>query len=90
MPTNQRVVFSFDANSLEALNNVKERGGFPSLGMAVRESIQLSDFLQGQVDKGFTEIIVRNPDTNQEKTIVVSSLQRLADKKAKAKPDSGK
>ncbi|MBV8895788.1 MAG: hypothetical protein JO051_04700 [Acidobacteriaceae bacterium] len=61
---------------------MKERGGFPSLGMAVRESIQLSDFLQNLVDKGFSEIIVKNPDTNQEKTIVISSLQKLANKKS--------
>ena len=78
----QRVVFSFDSDSLQTLTNVKERGGFPSLGMAVRESIQLSDFLQNLVDKGFSEIIVKNPDTNQEKTIVVSSLQKLANRKA--------
>jgi len=78
----QRVVFSFDEDSLQTLTSVKERGGFPSLGMAVRESIQLSDFLQNLVDKGFSEIIVKNPDTNQEKTIVISSLQKLANKKS--------
>ena len=78
----QRVVFSFDEDSLQTLTSVKERGGFPSLGMAVRESIQLSDFLQTLVDKGFSEIIVKNPETNQEKTIVISSLQKLANRKA--------
>lgn len=78
----QRVVFSFDPESLETLNTVKERGGFQSLGMAVKESIQLSDVLQNLVDKGFSEIIVKNPDTQQEKTIVITSLQKLANRKA--------
>jgi hypothetical protein len=52
--------------------------------MAVRESLQLNDFFQTLVDKGFSEIVVRNPDTQQEKTIVISSLQRLASKKSRA------
>jgi hypothetical protein len=78
----QRVVFSFDPESLATLNQVKERGGFQSLGMAVKESIELSDFLQNLVDKGFSEIIVKNPETSQEKTIIVSSLQKLAKRKA--------
>jgi len=84
MPS-ERVVFSFDQNSLETLNEVKNKGGFPSLATAVKESIQLNDFLQNQVEKGFTEIVVRNPETNQEKTIVVSSLQKVA---SKTKPES--
>jgi len=36
------------------------------------------------VYKGFSEIIVKNPDTNQEKTIVISSLQKLANRKTAA------
>ena len=78
----QRVVFSFDKDSLATLQHIKERGGFQSLGMAVKESIELSDFLQDLVDNGFSEIIVKNPQTNEEKTIIVSSLQKLAKRKA--------
>jgi hypothetical protein len=33
--------------------------------------------------RGFTEVIVRNPGTNQEKTLVVPLLERVA-KKAKS------
>jgi hypothetical protein len=83
MAVSERVVFSFDPTSLETLNQVKEKGEFSSLGMAVRESLQLNDFFQNLVDKGFSEIVVRNPDTQQEKTIVISSLQKLANKKAR-------
>jgi hypothetical protein len=74
----QRVVFTFDDSSLESLKQVRERGEFSSMGTAVRDSIQLSEVLQDQVADGFTEVILRNPRTNQEKTLVIPSLRRIA------------
>lgn len=79
----QRVVFSFDNSSLESLKQVQDRGDFPSMGTAVRESIQISEILQDQVAEGFTEVVLRNPKTNQEKSILIPSLQKIA-KTAKA------
>ena len=83
----QRVVFSFNDNSLDSLKQVQSRGDFPSMGTAVRESIQISEILQDQVAEGFTEIVLRNPRTNQEKTIVIPSLQKIA-KTARSLPTS--
>ena len=74
----QRVVFTFDDNSRISLKQVQERGNFSSMGTAVRESIQLSEVLQDQVGAGFTEVILRNPRSNQEKTLVIPSLLRAA------------
>jgi hypothetical protein len=74
----QRVVFTFDDSSLESLNHVRTRGDFSSMGTAVRDSIQLSEVLQDQVADGFTEVVLRNPRTNQEKTLVIPSLRRVA------------
>jgi len=74
----QRVVFTFDDGSLASLKQVKDRGEFSSLGSAVRESVQLSEALQDQVAGGFTEVVVRNPQTKQEKTIIIPSLQKVA------------
>jgi len=80
----QRVVFTFDDNSLESLKQVQERGDFASMGTAVRESIQLSEILQDQVADGFTEVILRNPKTQQEKTIIIPSLRRVGKTKSAA------
>jgi hypothetical protein len=79
----QRVVLTFDANSIESLKQLQERGEFSSIGTAVREAVQLSEVLQEQVDDGFTDVVLRNPKTNQEKTLVIPSLRRLAKKAAK-------
>jgi hypothetical protein len=81
----QRVVFTFDDSSLDSLKQVQTRGDFSSMGTAVRESIQLSEVLQDQVADGFSEVVLRNPQTNQEKTLVIPSLRRIA-KNARSGP----
>lgn len=74
MPKTQRVVFSFDERSLESLQRIKEHGNFSSMGEAVRESLQISRALQSQAHQGFSEIVVRNPETKEERVIVVPVL----------------
>jgi hypothetical protein len=54
------------------------------MGTAVRDSIQLSEILQDQVAEGFTEVVLRNPSTNQEKILIIPSLQKIAKTKAAA------
>jgi prolyl-tRNA editing enzyme YbaK/EbsC (Cys-tRNA(Pro) deacylase) len=74
----QRVVFSFDARSLESLQKIKEHGRYTSMGEAVRESLQISRALQSQANQGFSEIVVRNPETKEERVIVVPVMQSAA------------
>jgi hypothetical protein len=74
----QRVVFTFDDGSLESLKQVQQRGEFSSMGTAVRESIQLSEALQDQVADGFSEVVLRNPRTKQEKILIIPSLRKVA------------
>ena len=74
----KRIVFTFDERSLGSLEQVKVKGGFSSLGTAVRESIQINEALHDQASEGFSEVVVRNPKTKQEKTIVISSLKPSA------------
>lgn len=73
----QRIIFTFDDNSIESLDKVKNNGGFTSLATAVRDSVQINEVLQQQVTEGFTEIVVRNPKTKKEKTLVIPSLQKV-------------
>lgn len=70
----KRVVFSFDDRSLENLERMTQQGRYPSMANAVRDSLQITRALQSQAEKGFTEIIVRNPETNEERVIVVPEL----------------
>jgi hypothetical protein len=74
----QRVVFTFDDNSLESLKQIQHRGDYVSMGTAVRDAVQLSEVLQDQAADGFTEIVLRNPKTHQEKNLIIPSLKRIA------------
>ena len=78
MAKTQRVVFSFDERSYDSLQKIKDRGRFSSMGEAVKESLQISRALQSQASQGFSEIVVRNPETKEERVIVVPNLQTAA------------
>src|SRR6266436_6307830 len=75
MAKTRRVVFSFDERSLESLQKITEQGRFASMADTVRESLQISRALQTQAQQGFTEVILRNPETNQERVLVIPNLQ---------------
>ncbi len=80
MAKTRRVVFSFDERSLESLQKLTEQGRFASMADTVRESLQISRALQAQAKQGFTEVIVRNPETDEERVLVIPILQPSADK----------
>ncbi len=72
----KRIVFTFDDRSIGSLEKVKELGQFSSLGTAVRESVLINQELHNQASEGFSEVVVRNPKTKQEKTIIIPSLRK--------------
>jgi hypothetical protein len=74
MATKKRVVFTFDERSMESLENLKEQARFDSLADTVRSSLQVARALQQQKEQGYTEVVVRNPDTKEERVIVIPSL----------------
>ncbi len=74
MAKTKRVVFSFDERSYDSLEQIKERGRYGSLAEAVRESLQVSRALQNQSGQGFTEVVVRNPNTGEERVMVIPTL----------------
>ena len=75
-----RIAFTFDLNSLEALEEMKEEGHYSSLAETVRDSLQINRALQTQAKKGYSEIIVRDPETGDERVLVIPSLQSLSRK----------
>ncbi len=80
MSKNKRVVFTFDERSLESLQKLTEQGRFSSMADTVRESLQISRALQSQAGQGFTEVMVRNPETNEERVLVIPTLQTASPK----------
>ena len=66
----QKVIFSFTPESLSALENIKGTGEYPSLAEAVKDSLKIMWTIQNQAKQGYTELIVRNPKTDQEKVVL--------------------
>ena len=77
MSKSKRVAFTFDARSFSTLEKMTEEGQFSSMADTVRESLQISNTLQEQAKDGFSEIVVRNPKTGEEKVVIVPHLQAM-------------
>lgn len=73
----KRVAFTFDERSLTTLRKMTEEGNFSSMADTVHKSSQISRTLQTQAQQGFTEIIVRDPETEEERMLVIPSLQSI-------------
>lgn len=65
-----RITFTFDDRSLSTLEDLKAKGRFSSMGEAVRDSLQLNSTVHSQELQGFTEVILRNPITREERIVV--------------------
>lgn len=74
MAEKKRVVFSFDERSYESLEQMKGEGRFGSLAETVRQALRTSRALQSQGKQGFTEVVVRNPETGEERVLVLPEL----------------
>ena len=76
----QRVVFTFDDRSLASLKEMVEEGKFSSMAEAVRESLAVNRAIQSQAKQGFRDVIVRDPETGQERVMVLPSLSSSSSK----------
>lgn len=86
MARSKRILFTFDPRSHRNLRELTDAGGFPSASDAVRDSLRVARALQDQARQGFTEVVVRNPVTKQEKVMVLpwSSLPPAFDEQEEA------
>jgi hypothetical protein len=70
---NKRVVLSFDAIAYGNLEELRKKGGFKTVADAVRDSLVVRAVLRNQSDRGFTEVVLRNPKTKKERTIDIDA-----------------
>ena len=75
----KRVAFTFDDHSVRTLEQMTQEGRFSSMADTVRESLQISRALQTQARRGSTEIVMRNPETQQERVVVVPRLASMVE-----------
>ena len=66
----KRVVFTFEAESFSSLEKLQEDGDYPSLAETVKDSLKILWAVQKQAKQGYTELIVRNPNTDTEKLVL--------------------
>ncbi|UQN10318.1 hypothetical protein [Deinococcus sp. QL22] len=76
--TSKRVEFTFDALSFATLSTMTQEGQYSSMADCVRESLLVNHTFQQLARQGFTEVIVRNPQSGAERVVVIPRLQLVA------------
>ena len=66
----KRVVFTFEPESLAALEKIQTDGGYDTLAATVKDALQILWAIQREAKKGYSELIVRNPKTDGEKAVL--------------------
>ena len=63
----KQIVFSFDQQSYDVIEAMRAEGGFNTLAEVLQRSLQINKALNHHYRQGFTEVIVRDPQTNSRK-----------------------
>lgn len=79
MPTatkSKRVAFTFDERSLTTLDEIRKLGDYSSMAATIRDSLRIMRALQFQANRGFNEIVVRNPETGKELVLIIPDFAK--------------
>lgn len=74
MKKTRRLSFIFDEHIFAITKDLTEAGHYASMADMMREVLIISHAIRYQVQQGFTELVVRNPDTKEERVIVTRLL----------------
>lgn len=67
----KRVVFNFDEQSLKRLQSIAKDLNYKSPAGVVGDAVAVFDAIAKTHKQGFTELVVRNPNTNKEREIIL-------------------
>ena len=71
MAKTKRLNTVYSKSEMAMIQRITEAGSFITMSEAVRNSLKLVDALQQQAAMGFTEIVLRNPETQAEKVVLI-------------------
>lgn len=70
----RRIRFDFDEVSFQTLENLRILNGYSTLGESLRDCIKIFANIDKQARRGFTEVILRNPHTDEALLLDISKI----------------
>ncbi|KKM85703.1 hypothetical protein LCGC14_1286450 [marine sediment metagenome] len=70
----RRIKFDFDEVSFRTLDKLRILNGYSTLGESVRDCIKIFANIDEQSRKGFSEVILRNPNTGEQLRLEVDKI----------------
>ena len=75
-----RVVFTFEERGLAALEEMTADGNYSCLAETVRDSLTITRALQNLAKRGYSQIIVRDPVTEEERLLIIPTIRAVTRK----------
>jgi hypothetical protein len=72
-----RGVLYFDEGSIQILEEMTKALNFGSQAETVRQALRVVRALQMQAEKGYSDVIVQDPDTGDQRKLLVPFLDQL-------------
>ena len=66
-----RIVFEFDDEATAQLIGLMDRHNFQTMGKTISYCLGLTTSIGKHADEGFTELIVRNPNTSEQRKLIL-------------------
>ena len=76
----RRVDFIFDAGSYNLLRTITKELNFGSEAVTIREALRIVRALQKQASEGYSDVIVENPNTFEQRKLVIEFLDQVTTK----------
>ncbi len=73
----RRVVFTFDEASFTLLQQMTQELDFGSPAVTIREALRIVRAIQKQATEGYTEVVVENPVTLDQRRLVIEFLENI-------------
>jgi hypothetical protein len=70
-----RVVFTFDPGSYKVLQELTKELNLGSDASTIREALRIIRAIQTQADEGYSDVIVQNPNTFDQKKLIIPVLE---------------
>ena len=67
----KRVVFIFDNLMYDRFKHWQHKKRHETMAQTIREALRIVQALDGQKEQGYTEVLVRNPQTQEMKVMVI-------------------
>jgi Arc/MetJ-type ribon-helix-helix transcriptional regulator len=71
----KRIIFTFDDSAVDSLDSIQARHRYKSKGEVIRTALSLMQALSSHADKGFTDVLLKNPKSGSTRHLILPFIK---------------